>query len=108
MLYTIGCFVPSLVEVDLVYLHLEKGVVLSLNKHEFALPKAILCRVRLKLALAAGRGRPYRATPAETRLYTEDRASCIGDDKQGVLRTYSKLKHHSFAFVFGNPTFPTL
>ena len=61
---------PSLAEVGLVYLHLEKGVVLSLNKHmhEFALPKGILCRVWLRLALPAGRGRPYRAKPAETRI----------------------------------------
>ena len=73
----------SLVEVGLVYLHLEKGLVLSLNKHmhEFALPKGILCRVWLRLALPAGRGRPYRANllrhGSSCLLYTEDRVSCI-------------------------------
>ena len=91
---------------------------------EFPLPMGILCRVWLELTLTAFQQEgcvliePHllrRVSSCLRMLYKEDRTSSIGDGKQGVLRNSSKLKHHrisaanhSFAFVCGSPTIPTL
>ena len=107
------------------YLHLEKGVVLPLNLislypwefyAEFGWNWVTLTAFQqLEGCVLIEPHLLRRVSSCLRMLYTGDRTSSRDDGKQGVLKNSSKLKHHrisaanhSFAFVCGSPTIPTL